>query len=208
MLGIRLTAGIGNWPSLPGSSPAGRCPMTTATPSTALATIQPAFTDPERLALAGFLAGYRGLTRVGISSGPAPVHHLVPCPLPAPVRRPPRRHRKLRPGAGSPGPGSRDCHPAALHYRRVLQVHGRGRAPRALPGCSCPPSAAGLRVACRRAGPQRARRTPGRRRARLTCRACADLFARVERAAGLGGHWRRHRAPGPGARASDSHDHP
>ena len=27
--------------------------MTTAAPSTALATIQPAFTDPERLALAG-----------------------------------------------------------------------------------------------------------------------------------------------------------
>jgi hypothetical protein len=37
--------------------------MTTAAPSTALATIQPAFTDPERLTLAGFLAGYRGLTR-------------------------------------------------------------------------------------------------------------------------------------------------
>ncbi len=37
--------------------------MTTAAPSTALATIQPAFTDPERLALAAFLAGYRGLTR-------------------------------------------------------------------------------------------------------------------------------------------------
>jgi integrase/recombinase XerD len=33
--------------------------MTTAVPSTALATIQPVFTDPERLAL----AGYRGLTR-------------------------------------------------------------------------------------------------------------------------------------------------
>jgi len=32
--------------------------MTTAAPSTALATIQPAFTDPERLAL----AGYRGPT--------------------------------------------------------------------------------------------------------------------------------------------------
>ena len=51
------------WPSLPGSSPAGRCPMSTAAPSTALATIQPAFTDPERLALAGYLAGYGGLTR-------------------------------------------------------------------------------------------------------------------------------------------------
>ena len=37
--------------------------MTTAAPSAALATIQPVFTDPERLALAGFLAGYRGLTR-------------------------------------------------------------------------------------------------------------------------------------------------
>jgi hypothetical protein len=37
--------------------------MTAATSSTALATIQPAFTDAERLALAGFLAGYRGLTR-------------------------------------------------------------------------------------------------------------------------------------------------
>jgi hypothetical protein len=34
--------------------------MTTAAPSTALATIQPAFTDAERLAPAGFLAGYRG----------------------------------------------------------------------------------------------------------------------------------------------------
>ena len=37
--------------------------MTTAAPSTALTTIQPAFTDAERIALAGFLAGYRGLTR-------------------------------------------------------------------------------------------------------------------------------------------------
>ena len=37
--------------------------MTTAAPSTALVMIQPAFTDAERPALAGFLAGYRGLTR-------------------------------------------------------------------------------------------------------------------------------------------------
>ena len=36
---------------------------TTAPSTTPLATIQPAFTDAERLALAGFLAGYRGLTR-------------------------------------------------------------------------------------------------------------------------------------------------
>jgi len=34
-----------------------------ATTSTAVATIEPVFTEPERLALAGFLAGYTGLTR-------------------------------------------------------------------------------------------------------------------------------------------------
>ena len=37
--------------------------MTTAAPFIALATIQPVLTGPELLALAGYLAGYRGLTR-------------------------------------------------------------------------------------------------------------------------------------------------
>ena len=37
--------------------------MTTTTPSAALVTVAPVFTNTERLALAGFLAGYRGLTR-------------------------------------------------------------------------------------------------------------------------------------------------
>ena len=37
--------------------------MTTAAQSTALVPIQPVFTDSERLALAGFPVGYRGLTR-------------------------------------------------------------------------------------------------------------------------------------------------
>jgi len=37
--------------------------MITAVPSAALATIQPVFTDAERITLAGFVAGYRGLTR-------------------------------------------------------------------------------------------------------------------------------------------------
>ena len=182
--------------------------MTTAAPSTALATIQPAFTDPERLALAGFLAGYRGLTREAYALGPAPVHHLVPRPLPVAVRRPPRRHRKLRQGTRSQGPGPRDRHPAAVHHRRVLQVRRRRRAPRAFPGRSRPPSAGRLRVTCCRAGPQRAGRAPGRRRARPACRACADLAARVERAAGLGGHRCRYRAPGPGARPPDPDHHP
>jgi integrase/recombinase XerD len=37
--------------------------MTTTTSSTSLLPVQPVFTGAGRLALAGFLAGYRGLTR-------------------------------------------------------------------------------------------------------------------------------------------------
>jgi integrase/recombinase XerD len=37
--------------------------MTTTTPSAALVPVAPVFTNTERLALAGFLAGYSGLTR-------------------------------------------------------------------------------------------------------------------------------------------------
>jgi integrase/recombinase XerD len=61
-LGFRSIAGTRSWPS-PGSQPAREVPDDHCRPSTALATIQPVFADAERLALAGFLAGYRGLTR-------------------------------------------------------------------------------------------------------------------------------------------------
>ena len=37
--------------------------MATTSTSTAVATVEPVFTEPEQLALAGFLAGYTGLTR-------------------------------------------------------------------------------------------------------------------------------------------------
>ena len=37
--------------------------MTSPAPSTAVVVVDPTFSDPERFALAGFLAGYRGLTR-------------------------------------------------------------------------------------------------------------------------------------------------
>jgi len=36
---------------------------TTSSPSTAIAVAGPVFSAPEQLALAGFLAGYTGLTR-------------------------------------------------------------------------------------------------------------------------------------------------
>ena len=70
--------------------------MTTAAPSTALATIQPIFTDAERLALAGFLAGCRGLTRDAYTLDLRQFTTWCRAPLPGPVRRPPRRYRILR----------------------------------------------------------------------------------------------------------------
>jgi hypothetical protein len=53
--------------------------MTTTTPSAALIPVAPAFTNTERLALAGFLAGYSGLPAVTSPSptrlqGPGPGH--------------------------------------------------------------------------------------------------------------------------------------
>ncbi len=52
------------WPSLPGLSSIREVPDDpTTTPSAALIPVAPVFTNTERLALAGFLAGYSGLTR-------------------------------------------------------------------------------------------------------------------------------------------------
>ena len=61
-MSFRSIAGARRWPSLPGLSPVREVPDDHCRPITR-SPIQPAFTDSERLALAGFLAGYRGLTR-------------------------------------------------------------------------------------------------------------------------------------------------
>jgi integrase len=53
-----------------GSQPGREVPDDAAAPSAALAMIQPAFTDAGRLALAGFPAGDRGLTREAYALDP------------------------------------------------------------------------------------------------------------------------------------------
>lgn len=45
--------------------------MAATNPSTSLVPVQPAFTESERLALAGCLAGYRGLTREAYTLDPS-----------------------------------------------------------------------------------------------------------------------------------------
>src|SRR5690348_5418631 len=113
--------------------------MTTAAPSTALATTQPVLTDAERLAL----AGYRGLTREAYALDLRQFTTWCRARSLNPVRRPPHRHRRLRQRAGSPGPGPGDRHPAAVHHRRVLPLRRRRRTPRALTRGARPPSAGG-----------------------------------------------------------------
>ena len=121
-MGFRLTAGTGTGPAFR-FWPGREVPDDHCRPIHALATIQPAFTDAERLALAGFLAGYRGLAREayaldlrqftswcrGLVTGLAAVRRADIESLPG----------SWRPGAG---PAHRD--PAAVHHRRVLQVRG------------------------------------------------------------------------------------
>jgi hypothetical protein len=160
-------------------------------PSTALVTIQPAFTDAERFALAGFLAGYRGLTREASAldlrqfSTWCRVRSLALLV----VRRADIESfaREFEARGRARATVTRRLCTIAGFYR---EVRGRRGTPGSLPGRAPPPSAGGLRVACRRAGPQRVRRAPGRRRARPAARACADRPARAERPAGLRGHRR------------------
>jgi integrase/recombinase XerD len=152
--------------------------MTATTTSTVLVPVQPVFTDAERLALAGYLAGYRGQTRDAYALDLR--QFTTWCrtrSLPPPAVR--RRHRTVRPRPGITRPGPRDRHPQAVPDRRVLPVRGRGRTPGPFPGRARPPPPPGLRIARRRTGPQRTRRSPGRRRTRAAHRACADLAARL-----------------------------
>ena len=101
--------------------------MTTAAPSTALATIKPVFTDPERLALAGFLAGYRAAELAKRPAGAA--GHLPPARRVRPASAAWRRRRSMaRPGAGAraqtaatAGSSCRDDRPRAQPAGRAAE---------------------------------------------------------------------------------------
>ncbi len=57
-----------------------------ATTSAAVAAVEPVFTEPERFALAGFLAGYTRPDTRGVRARPATVCQLVPAASHPPVR--------------------------------------------------------------------------------------------------------------------------
>jgi hypothetical protein len=127
--------------------------MTTAAPSAALATIQPIFTDAERVALAGFLAGYRGLTREAYALDLRQFTSWCRGRSLAlfAVRR--ADIEGFARDLEAKGRAPRHGHPEAVHHRRVLPVRGRGGSARAFPGRACAPATTGLRVARGRVGP-------------------------------------------------------
>ncbi len=151
--------------------------MTATIPSSAVVPANPVFNEPEQLALAGFLASYSGLTREAYMLDLRQFttwchqHDLrlftvrradIEC-----FARDLEAKGRARSTVSRP-PG---------HYRRTLQVRGRGRPARPLSSRARPAAAAGLRIPRRRPGPQRGRRPPGRRRARHGRRARTDLAA-------------------------------
>jgi integrase/recombinase XerD len=110
--------------------------MTTGVPSAALATIQPVFTNAERVALAGFLAGYRGLTREAYALDLR--QFTAWCRAWSLALSAVRRvdiesfARELE----ARGRARVTVTRRLSHHRRVLQVRGRGRTPGQLAGCA------------------------------------------------------------------------
>jgi integrase/recombinase XerD len=94
--------------------------MATTSTSTAVGHVEPVFTEPERLALAGFLAGYTGLTREAYAldlrqyANWCQQHHLrLFRARRADIERFARDLEAPRPCPGH-------HHPPPVHYRRVL----------------------------------------------------------------------------------------
>jgi hypothetical protein len=107
-------AGATASPAFWASTRPGRCPLATTSTSTAVAVVESVFTEPGRLARAGFLAGYTGLTReayaLDCASTPAGASSIR-CAVPGA----PRRHRVLRPRPRGPRPRPGHYHPAGVH---------------------------------------------------------------------------------------------
>jgi len=172
--------------------------MTTTAPSTALATIQPAFTDAERFALAGFLAGYRGLTREACALDLRQFTSWCQARSVSlfAVRRADIETfaRDLEARGRARATIARRLSTIAGFYTYTVQEELLDHSPAAhvrRPWIDYESHAVALDR-----NELGALRVPGR--AQAAGRARADLAARAERATRIGGHRRGHRAPGLG----------
>ena len=163
----------------------GRFRPMSITTTTAVERYQPVMTDLERTTLLGFLAGYRGYTRDAYTLDLRQFTAWCWQHRPPAVRRPPGRHRVLRPRPRRPRQGPSDGRSPVVHDRRLLPLRRRGRRHRTLTRSAHPPTAHRLRVPRRASRPQRARRAPRRRRPLVAPRPRPGVAARAERAAGV-----------------------
>ncbi len=134
--------------------------MAATIPSTSLVPVQPVFTDAERLALAGYLAGYRGLTREACTldlrqftawcrARSLPLFSVRRAGIEAFAR-------ELEALGRARATVTRRLRTIAGFYKYAVEEELLDHSPAARP-----PPEAGLRVARHRPGPQRARRPPG-----------------------------------------------
>jgi len=94
--------------------------MATTTPSAALVPVTPVFINTERLALAGFLAGYSGLTRQAYELD---LRQYATWCQQHQIRLFAARRADIECFARdleAPRPRPGHHHPATMHYRRVL----------------------------------------------------------------------------------------
>jgi hypothetical protein len=118
--------------------------MTTITPSTNIVVpAEPLFTQAEQIALAGFLAGYSGLTR---DAYPLDLRMFTAWCQQHELRLFQARRADIecfgRPGV--PRPGSGDDRPQVVHDRRVLPLRRRGGPARACTRRARPTPAPGI----------------------------------------------------------------
>ena len=184
-----------------------RCPDGRRNPSTFLVPVQPVFTAAERFALAGFLAGYRGLTREAYALDlrqftgwcRARSLHLFA------VRRADIESfaRDLEARGRARATVTRRLCTIAGFYRYAVEEELLEHSPAAhvrRPRVDYESHAVALDRNELGAMPVAAGHGPPAEH--------AGLPARAQRAAGLGGHRSGHRAAGPGTRAPDSDHHP
>jgi hypothetical protein len=168
--------------------------------STTVATRDELFSPNEQRALAGYLAGYSGLTRDADTLDLR--QYVAWC----------TEHRVAVFGARRAeiecfarhlealGAGPGHDRPPAVHRVVLLPIRRTGRPDRHVPGRARAPTPPGLRIPRHRAGPQRGRCHAGRRRTGQRPRSRPDQRAGPQRAAGLRSHRRRHRGPRTRAR--------
>ncbi len=155
--------------------------MTTTMLSTAIVVSGPMFSDAERVAVGGYLAGYSGLTREAYAldlrqfSAWCEEHrvHLFEA-----------RHADIECFGRDLEERGRARATATLRDRRFLPLRSRGGASRSLGSSSCPPAAPRLRVSRHRPRSQRTRRSTCDRRDRASRRACPHLVLGLARQRG------------------------